>query len=75
MLAVELCMCEVVREWVDILTGLSLGNHVFAFFENRSRMSERSSVFQWICIGSVIIVTGNVMHCRLITSLFVVLKR
>lgn len=59
MLAVELCMCEVVREWVDILTGLSLGNNVFAFFENRSRMSKSSSVFQSICMGDVII--ANVM--------------
>lgn len=56
---VEFCVCEVVREWVDILTGLSLGNHVFAFFENRLCMSKRSSVFQWIRIGSVIIVTGT----------------
>lgn len=55
---VEFCVREVVREWVDILTGLSLGNHVFAFFENRLCMSKRSSVFQWIRIGSVIIVMG-----------------
>lgn len=56
-LAVELCMCEVVRERVDILTGLSLGNSVFAFFENRLKKHVPEPIVT--CIAAVVIANGT----------------